>query len=71
MKKSYKNTSKTLRGIVKKSNKSRGFFVDDIKYDSQYKLGKKEVYKAFPGDLVEFTLTDKGWARIQLSLIHI
>ena len=65
MKKSYKNTSKTLRGIVKKANKSRGFFVDDIKYDSQYKLGKKEVYKAFPGDLVEFTLTDKGWARIQ------
>ena len=51
MKKSYKNTSKTLRGIVKKANKSKGFFVDDIKYDSQYKLGKKEVYKAFQATL--------------------
>ena len=64
MKKSYKQTSKTLRGVVKKSNKSRGFYVDDSKYDSQYKLGKKELFKAMPGDLVQFSLTPKGWAKI-------
>ena len=28
MKKSYKQISKTLRGIVRKSNKSRGFYID-------------------------------------------
>ena len=64
MKKSYKQTSKALRGIVKKSNKSRGFYVDDSKYDSQFKLGKKELFKAMPGDLVQFSLTPKGWAKI-------
>ena len=65
MKKSHKQAPKTLRGIVKKSNKSRGFYVDDLKYDSQFKLGKKELFKAMPGDLVQFALTDKGWAKIQ------
>ena len=65
MKKSNKQTSKVLRGIVKKSNKSRGFYVDDPKYDSQFKLGKKELFKAMPGDLVQFSLTEKGWAKIQ------
>ncbi len=65
LKKTQEGTSKILRGIVKKSNKSRGFFIDDIKYDSQYKLSKKEIFKAMPGDLVQFTLTQKGWARIQ------
>mgnify|MGYP003325998846 FL=1 len=65
MKKSHKQASKTLRGIVKKSNKSRGFYVDDAKYDSQFKLGKKELFKAMPGDLVQFSLTQKGWAKIQ------
>ena len=53
-----------MRGIVKKSNKSRGFYVDDSKYDSQFKLGKKELFKAMPGDLVQFSLTPKGWAKI-------
>ena len=53
LKKSYKQTSKALRGIVKKSNKSRGFYVDDSKYDSQFKLGKKELFKAMPGDFVQ------------------
>ena len=65
MKKSHKQASKTLRGIVKKSNKSRGFYVDDAKYDSQFKLGKKDLFKAMPGDLVQFSLTQKGWAKIQ------
>ena len=65
MKKSHKQASKTLRGIVKKSNKSKGFYVDDAKYDSQFKLGKKELFKAMPGDLVQFSLTQKGWAKIQ------
>ena len=64
MKKSYKQTPKALRGIVKKSNKSRGFYVDDSKYDSQFKLGKKELFKAMPGDFVQFSLTPKGWAKI-------
>ena len=64
MNKSYKQTSKALRGIVKKSNKSRGFYVDDSKYDFQFKLGKKELFKAMPGDLVQFSLTSKGWAKI-------
>ena len=50
---------------MKKSKKSKGFFVDDLKYDSQFKLGKKELYKAMPGDLVQFSLTQKGWAKIQ------
>ena len=65
MKKSSKKTSGTLRGIVRKSNKSRGFYVDDLKYDAQFKLGKKELYKAMPGDLVQFSLTQRGWAKIQ------
>ena len=64
MKKSNKQISKVLRGIVKKSNKSRGFYVGDSKYDSQFKLGKKELFKAMPGDLVQFSLTQKGWAKI-------
>ena len=65
MNKSYKQIPKALRGIVKKSNRSRGFYVEDSKYDSQFKLGKKELYKAMPGDLVQFSLTHKGWAKIQ------
>ena len=65
MKKSNNQASHTLRGIVKKSRKSKGFFIDDTKYDSQFKLGKKELYKAMPGDLVQFSLTQKGWAKIQ------
>ena len=65
MKHSNNQTSSTLRGVVKKSKKSKGFFVDDLKYDSQFKLGKKELYKAMPGDLVQFSLTQKGWAKIQ------
>ena len=65
MKKSSKQTSRTLRGIVRKSSKSRGFYVDDLKYDAQFKLGKKELYKAMPGDLVQFSLTQRGWAKIQ------
>ena len=64
MKKSYKQNSKALRGIIKKSNKSRGFYIDDSKYDSQFKLGRKELFKAMPGDLVQFSLTPKGWAKI-------
>ena len=57
-----------MRGIVKKSNKSRGFYVDDLKYDSQYKLGKNELFKAMPGDLVQFSLTEKGWGKIHKVL---
>ena len=65
MKKSNNQAAYSLRGIVKKSRKSKGFFIDDTKYDSQFKLGKKELYKAMPGDLVQFSLTQKGWAKIQ------
>ena len=65
MKKSNNQAAHSLRGIVKKSRKSKGFFIDDTKYDSQFKLGKKELYKAMPGDLVQFSLTQKGWAKIQ------
>ena len=65
MKKSNNQATYSLRGIVKKSRKSKGFFIDDTKYDSQFKLGKKELYKAMPGDLVQFSLTQKGWAKIQ------
>ena len=65
MKKTNLQSSKTLRGIIKKSHKSRGFYVDDNKYDAQFKLGKKEMFKAMPGDLVEFSLTEKGWAKVQ------
>lgn len=65
MKKSDNQAAYSLRGIVKKSRKSKGFFIDDTKYDSQFKLGKKELYKAMPGDLVQFSLTQKGWAKIQ------
>ena len=65
MKSTNSQSSKTLRGIVKKSNKSRGFYVDDNKYDAQFKLGKKELFKAMPGDLVQFSVTQKGWAKIQ------
>ena len=65
LKSTNSQSSKTLRGIVKKSNKSRGFYVDDNKYDAQFKLGKKELFKAMPGDLVQFSVTQKGWAKIQ------
>jgi len=65
LKKSNNQAAHSFRGIVKKSRKSKGFFIDDTKYDSQFKLGKKELYKAMPGDLVQFSLTQKGWAKIQ------
>ena len=65
MKKTKTKTSKTLRGVIKKSNKSRGFYVDDNKYDAQFKLGKKELFKAMPGDFVQFSVTEKGWAKIE------
>ena len=65
MKKTKTKTSKTLRGVIKKSNKSRGFYIDDNKYDAQFKLGKKELFKAMPGDFVQFSVTEKGWAKIE------
>ena len=71
MKHSKNQTSNTLRGVVKKSKKSKGFFVDDLKYDSQFKLGKKELYKAMPGDLVQFSLTQKDGRKFRKSFLLI
>ena len=64
MRHSSKSKNKTSIGIVKKSKKSKGFYVED-KSESQFKLGKKEVYKVMPGDLVKFSLGKKEWAFIE------
>ena len=64
MRQSSKSKNKISIGIVKKSKKSKGFYVED-KGESQFKLGKKEVYKVMPGDLVKFSLGKKDWAFIE------
>jgi len=64
MRGSSKPKIKTSIGIVKKSKKSKGFYVEDDR-ESQFKLGKKEVYKIMPGDLVKFSLGKKEWAFIE------
>jgi len=64
MRGSSKPKIKTSIGVVKKSKKSKGFYVED-KRESQFKLGKKEVYKIMPGDLVKFSLGKKEWAFIE------
>ena len=64
MRGSSKPNNKTSIGIVKKSKKSKGFYVEDNR-ESQFKLGKKEVYKIMPGDLVKFSLGKKEWAFIE------
>ena len=64
MRRSSKPKNKTSIGIVRKSKKSKGFYVED-KGESQFKLGKKEVYKVMPGDLVKFSLGKKDWAFIE------
>ena len=64
MRQSSKSKNKTSIGIVRKSKKSKGFYVED-KGESQFKLGKKEVYKVMPGDLVKFSLGKKDWAFIE------
>ncbi|HJM59448.1 MAG TPA: RNB domain-containing ribonuclease, partial [SAR86 cluster bacterium] len=65
MRESSKPRIKTSIGIVKKSKKSKGFFVEDATNESQFKLGKKEVYKVMPGDLVKFSLGKKEWAVVE------
>ena len=50
-----------------KNQKNLKVFVDDLKYDSQFKLGKKELYKAMPGDLVQFSLTQKDGQKFRRS----
>ena len=64
MRGSSKPKIKTSIGIVKKSKKSKGFYVEDNR-ESQFKLGKKEVYKIMPGDLVKFSLGKKESAFIE------
>ena len=64
MRQSSKSKNKTSIGVVRKSKKSKGFYVED-KGQSQFKLGKKEIYKVMPGDLVKFSLGKKEWAFIE------
>ena len=64
MRKSSKSKTKFSIGIVRKSKKSKGFYVEDNR-ESQFKLGKKEIYKAMPGDAVKFSLGKKEWAFIE------
>ena len=67
MRQSSKPKIKTSIGIVRKSKKSKGFYIED-KSESHFKLGKKEIYKAMPGDLVKFSLGKKEWAFIEKVL---
>ena len=67
MRQSSKPKIKTSIGILKKSKKSKGFYIED-KSESHFKLGKKEIYKAMPGDLVKFSLGKKEWAFIEKVL---
>ena len=64
MRKSSKSKTKFSIGNVRKSKKSKGFYVED-NGESQFKLGKKEIYKAMPGDAVKFSLGKKEWAFIE------
>ena len=61
---SSKPKTKPSIGIVKKSKKSKGFYVEDNR-ESQFKLGKKEIYKIMPGDTVKFSLGKREWAFIE------
>ena len=64
MGKSSKPKNKFSIGIVRKSKKSKGFYIEDNR-ESQFKLGKKEIYKVMPGDAVKFSLGKKEWAFIE------
>ena len=64
MRNSSKPKTKPSIGIVKKSKKSKGFYVEDNR-ESQFKLGKKEIYKIMPGDTVKFSLGKREWAFIE------
>ena len=64
MRKSSKSKTKFSIGIVRKSKKSKGFYVEDNR-ESQFKLGKKEIFKVMPGDTVKFSLGKKEWAFIE------
>lgn len=60
--------SNELTGYLQKPKGSRAYCIIDQNSDKKLKLGRSEVQKAMPGDLVKYHLTPKGWASIDKTI---
>ena len=63
-----KKNQNELIGYFQKPKGSHAHFVVDRVSEEKFKIGKSELRKAFPGDLVRYHLTPKGWASIDSVL---
>ena len=63
-----KKNQKELIGYFQKPKGSHTHCVVDRASEEKFKIGKSELRKAFPGDLVRYHLTPKGWASIDSVL---
>ena len=64
----HKKNHKELIGYFQKPKGSHTHCVVDRASEEKFKIGKSELRKAFPGDLVRYHLTPKGWASIDSVL---
>tara|TARA_X000000368_G_scaffold107508_1_gene83546 strand:+ start:3915 stop:5894 length:1980 start_codon:yes stop_codon:yes gene_type:complete len=64
----HKKNQKELIGYFQKPKGSHTHCVVDRASEEKFKIGKSELRKAFPGDLVRYHLTPKGWASIDSVL---
>jgi len=64
-----KNKSRIeLVGYLAKPKGSRNYCIVNKANDEKIKIGRSELKKAMPGDLVKYHLTPKGWASIDKTL---
>ena len=63
-----KRSSKEQLGFLQKPKGSRSYCIVDKNSDKNLKIGRAELQKALPGDLVQYHITPKGWASIDLTL---
>ena len=63
-----KKNQNELIGYFQKPKGSHAHCVVDRASEEKFKIGKSELRKAFPGDLVRYHLTPKGWASIDSVL---
>ena len=59
-----KRNKNQLVGYFQKPKGSRSYCIVDQTSEKTYKIGGAELHKAFPGDLVHYHVTPKGWASI-------
>lgn len=63
-----KKNQNELIGYFQKPKGSHAHCIVDRASEEKFKIGKSELRKAFPGDLVRYHLTPKGWASIDSVL---